>query len=173
MKALFTDAKLYVALPDVLYLFQLCALKTSNEAVVEGMGSIMDIHASPRRNLDQENYAQEAIVHFNGPPLNLAEDVVKEALNSRFPRGWHFTSTDTSIKAHKGTLKFQVISKAIFRLKQVSAKLSFFNKPAEGRAARAASCGGVGAAAEGGAINGNGGGVEEIETEHSDRERDN
>lgn len=113
---------------------RLTAQVKGDTLVVEGMGSIMDFHASPRRNLHQENYAKEAIVHYNGPPLNLAEGIVKEALDTRFPSkkfkgGWHFGSSDGSVQKHRGKLKFQVLSKVIHRLKHTAAKYSFFNKP--------------------------------------------
>ena len=57
-----------------------------NEAVVEGMGSIVNMHADGRRGLSAEAYVQEAFIHHvNGPMIDKAEDgLVKEALDLYF-----------------------------------------------------------------------------------------
>jgi hypothetical protein len=43
------------------------ALKTRCEAVVEGMGGVLDIHADKRRHLPMNKSLAEAMIHWNGP----------------------------------------------------------------------------------------------------------
>ena len=57
MQTLFTETALNKNLQDILYLFNHCVLKTSCEAVVEGMGNIGDMHAAAGRLLKHKNHA--------------------------------------------------------------------------------------------------------------------
>jgi hypothetical protein len=93
MKSLFTTPALFADTPDVLYFFQCWALKIRNEAVVEGMGSHLHAHADPQSGLNAISIAQETFVHFNGPRLDKANNVIEEALNHHFGPGkpWPFT----------------------------------------------------------------------------------
>ena len=92
-----------------------------NEAVVEGMGSIVDRHATSQRHLPQEKYVMESIIDWNGPTTNNCESFLTEALNLHFSqhnadRGkgeWHFTSTDSKSRFTKF-----VTSEVIDRLKK-------------------------------------------------------
>ena len=63
-----------------------------NEAVVEGMGSIVNLHADGRRGLNAQAYVQEAFIHVNGPMIDKADGLVTEALDIHFgDKPWHFT----------------------------------------------------------------------------------
>ena len=92
-------------LGQILYLLQHCALKSKNEACVEGYGSIIERHASKLRgNQNQENYASEGFTHINGPLVHQADDLVERALNLNFgadkdglPKPWHFCNTPASL----------------------------------------------------------------------------
>ena len=91
MKSLFTCKELYIGMGDVLDTFQACALKSRNEAVVEGIGSVVNIHADSRRGLSANKYSMEAFIHWNGPTLPAADGVVKSALDIYFEgKPWHF-----------------------------------------------------------------------------------
>ena len=91
MKSLYKDSRLHADLCDIMYLFEHCALKTRNEAVVEGIGSIVNMHADGRRGLEAGAYEKEAFIHFNGPPLVQADAIIKEALDLHFEgKPWHF-----------------------------------------------------------------------------------
>jgi hypothetical protein len=91
MKDLFTQPALYGGLADWLYLFQHCALKTSNEAVVESMGCVLDHFASPVRNLSFVRFCRDAFTSWNGPKLGEAEDFLKAALDIYFEgKPWNF-----------------------------------------------------------------------------------
>ena len=50
MKSLLTTPQLYADLGDILHVFQHCALKGRNEAVVVGMGSMVSLHADKTRD---------------------------------------------------------------------------------------------------------------------------
>ena len=82
----------------MVFLLNHMALKTANEAVVESMGGILDRHASPGRHLSQDRYAQEAFIHWNGPPVHAASALLSRALDRHFGKDskagkqkpWHF-----------------------------------------------------------------------------------
>ena len=97
MKDLFTVPELRRDLEYILYVFNHLILKIVNEAVVEGMGSMMSMHGDKLRGcLRQELTEIEALVHYNFPPLSHpgTEAIIREALNHRFNGGdWHFTQT--------------------------------------------------------------------------------
>ncbi|KAK3232660.1 hypothetical protein CYMTET_56995 [Cymbomonas tetramitiformis] len=62
MEDLFTDERLHEDVQDWLSLFQLCALKIQNEAVVEGMGSTMNRHATSVRGLTLDKEAEKGLL---------------------------------------------------------------------------------------------------------------
>jgi hypothetical protein len=61
VKELSTCSEFYDGVSDWLLLFNHCALKTTNEAVVESMGCTLDVHANPVRHLEQDNYVKETV----------------------------------------------------------------------------------------------------------------
>ena len=91
--------------------------------MVESQGSIVDLHANPRRGLSQESYAMEAMVHWNGPDTVECEQFLTDSLNLHFGKGnpWHFTSCDTNSNRVQ---KF-VQSAVIDRLKKETSKFPF------------------------------------------------
>ena len=110
MKSLFTDSGLYTGLGGVLSVFDQCALKICNEAVVEGMGSIVNMHADRRRGLSAQKYASESFVHYNGPPLPKADGIIKAALDIHFGgKPWHFTQTSREGQRSAFSLEGQVM----------------------------------------------------------------
>ena len=50
------------------------------ESVVESMGKIVAQHGAVKRGLEIENYAKEAVVHWNAPPPALARELCIAAL---------------------------------------------------------------------------------------------
>ena len=83
---MFTNVAFQKGVEDWLYVFQHCALKTCNEAVVEGMGCIVDQHATPGRHLSMEAYAKEAIIDYNGPLLHEADAFLMASVDRYFNR---------------------------------------------------------------------------------------
>lgn len=123
MADLFTKSDLYIGIGGILWLFQYFALKSANEAVNEGMGSVVDLHAGGRRHLSQEKYSKEAFIQWNGPSLAHADAIIRKALDEHFGGRdkWHFQQT--SEKGMKG--KWSVESQVIYRLKNTPPKLPF------------------------------------------------
>ena len=78
---LLTKADLYIGCECVVWLIANCALKSLNEAVVEGMGCILDRHGSDARNLGQVKISREAVVHYNGPTLLQSRHFLTEVNN--------------------------------------------------------------------------------------------
>ena len=103
MKDLFTVEALHVGLGDILYVFNHGVLHILNEAVVEGMGSMVSLHGDKTRGrLRQELTEIEALVHYNFPPLShpASERIIEEVLNHHFGKDkdgaqkpWHFKQT--------------------------------------------------------------------------------
>ena len=124
MKAIWTDSELNVGLGDILYAFEQCALKIRNEAVVEGMGSIVNLHADGRRGLSSDAYVQEAFIHVNGPMIDKVDGLVKEALDRHFKgKPWHFMQRSARGLASA----FSIESEVIGRLKAMKSKLPFMD----------------------------------------------
>jgi hypothetical protein len=95
MESLFTVEELYVGVHDWMYLFNHCALKTSNEAVIECMGAVIDKHAAGGRGLAHDNYVMEAVVDCNGPTSHQCEGFLVKALDTHFEgKAWNFTAYD-------------------------------------------------------------------------------
>ena len=97
-QSFFTSPGLYDGC-DFLHLFKHMACKTSNEAVVEGMGSVWDAAASPNRHLSFEVGAREAVVCYSGPPAHRPEATpfLRQSLTTYFdggPEKWNFTHED-------------------------------------------------------------------------------
>ena len=125
MKSVFTDRKLHSDIGDILYLFQHCALKTRNEVVVEGIGSIVNMHADGRRGLSANGYEKEAFIHYNGPPLAKADGIIRGALDIHFEgKKWHFEKD--SYEAQRRFLGS--VSQVIERHKDNLGKLPFSEK---------------------------------------------
>ena len=81
------------------------------------MGNYMDIHGDKRRgNMDIEDVGKEAFIHWNGPPLHLANNLGKKSLDRYFKRSsWNFI-----------TQKNKSQSTVISRIKKVSSRVPFF-----------------------------------------------
>ena len=108
-----------------MYLFLHFALKIQNEAVAEGMGSTIDVHAAGKRGLEQEAYVMETFLHRNGPLPHDAEGFLTEVLNTHFrifrgPGSWHFTSDNDRDRGNLYT-----VSEVVDRLLQERSKLPF------------------------------------------------
>ncbi|KAK3250643.1 hypothetical protein CYMTET_39988 [Cymbomonas tetramitiformis] len=96
MRDLLTNSEFYTDVHDWIFLFQHCALKTQNEAVVESQGSCVDTHAAGQRRLSQEALIKETFVHWNGPAPQHSDGLLKAALDHHFTgKKWHFTTTDS------------------------------------------------------------------------------
>jgi hypothetical protein len=131
MRDLLTTRELYADLGDILYVFQHAALKGRNEAVVEGMGSMVSMHADKTRGrLGFDQYSAEAIFYYNFPPLShpASTGLICEALTLCFGKDkhgidkpWHFKATSAGGQASI----YNTGSKVTRRLAGVAAKHSF------------------------------------------------
>ena len=95
MKYLFTDKRLHSDVEDFVFLYNHMALKTANEAIIESMGCIVDLHASPQRHLKQLDYSNEALIHWNGPRPHEAKHFLAAALDMHFG-----TAINTASRSH-------------------------------------------------------------------------
>ena len=124
MKSVGTEPRFYQGCGDFWYLFKHMACKTSNEAVVEGMGSEWDLCTSATRHLAFETGTKEAIVCYNGPPPYRpeAKPFLRRALNTYFeggPEKWNFEHEDRRFRG----IVWAGGSKVIARLSKVKPRL--------------------------------------------------
>jgi hypothetical protein len=94
-KDIFTNEKLYEGCEGWLHLYSHMVMKTTNESVVESMGSKLDMHGKSSRHLTLRAISQETFIHWNGPVPHRARDFLVLALNQRFkggPHKWHFSA---------------------------------------------------------------------------------
>ena len=111
------EPSLFHGIQDFLHLYLRCLVKTHAEGVAESMGNYMDIHGDKRRgSMDIENLGQEAFIHWNGPPLHLADHLGKKSLDRYFKKSsWNFI-----------TQKHKSQSTVISRIKKMSSRVPFF-----------------------------------------------
>ena len=111
-------SELYEDLSGVLHLFLRCATKTHAEGVAESIGNYVDFYADRKRGLDIKEIGEECYIHWNGPPIHLAEELGKSALDKKFGgrNNWRFVTK-------KGKLESLTVSK----LKRTLPRLPFFN----------------------------------------------
>jgi hypothetical protein len=117
--------------PSYLFMYHHAVLKISNEAVVEGMCSVVHRHASTARGLSFKAYAEESIIVWNAPVAHKAEPLMTEALDLYFKdryktwhhKGWRFWHVDTN----KSRVSKCVISQMIDRMKSATSKFLFMD----------------------------------------------
>lgn len=130
MKHLFSDERFYQGVEDWVFFFNHMVLKTSNEAIVESMGCIIDTHADGRRHLNQKAYAEEAFVHWNGPKVHSATKMLTAALDHHFKgKPWHFVKSDRGNRESAldriGRNKQFKVSKVVDRLMSERSRIQF------------------------------------------------
>ena len=86
--------------------------------MAESIGNYVDIHSEKRRGLDVSVVGQESYIHWNGPPVHLADSIGVSSLDSYFAgrSGWRFVTRQN---------KFQSV--VISRLKSEKAKSTLFS----------------------------------------------
>ena len=112
------EPNFYNGLHDFLHFFLRCLMKTHAEGVAESMGNIMEINGDKRRGrMEIDDIGDESMIHWNGPPLHLADSLGMEALDIHFGgrAKWNFV-----------TLGNKSESVVIKRLKKVESKVPFF-----------------------------------------------
>ena len=125
-KVVHTRTKYSADIAPFLHLYQLCVLKIANEAVVEGMCSIVDRHAEGQRGLHMEHYKWEGIVHWMMPAQDKCEQFLKDSLEmysnktQKDDKQVRFLSTDKSQR----TLK-SFVSLVVDRIVAEDSKFSF------------------------------------------------
>ena len=88
---------LYADIPDFLHLFLRCSAKTHAEGVAESMGNYVDFYSDKKRGLDIRAVGDESYIHWNGPPVHLAGELGRAALDKKFGgrRNWRFVTKNT------------------------------------------------------------------------------
>ena len=84
------------------FLFCHCALKMPNESVVESMGKTVADHANAKRGCDIETYTNEAVVHWNAPPIAKSRAFCIKVLKLHFGDNWRTAFVHNSDHDHHG-----------------------------------------------------------------------
>ena len=92
------EKELFQGHENFLHFFLRCTVKTHAEGVAESMGSVMDLQSDKRRGLSIEDIGKETLVHWNGPPVHLADSLGEKSLNRMFKgRPWHFVTRRSNV----------------------------------------------------------------------------
>ncbi len=84
MKTFFTNKDLANGIEQFLHFYCLMVVKIRSEAVCESAASILKQHIHGNRALDHESLDKEVMLHWNAPPLHLADPFIKSCLNNYF-----------------------------------------------------------------------------------------
>ena len=104
---------LFQGIESFLHFFLRCIVKTHAEGVAESMGNYIDLHSDKRRGMEIDDVGKEALIHWNGPPVHLADNLGINSLNRKFSgTHWNFTTRNP-----------QPDSTVITRLKKENEKL--------------------------------------------------
>mmetsp|Transcript_15173 Transcript_15173/g.39051 ORF Transcript_15173/g.39051 Transcript_15173/m.39051 type:complete len:564 (+) Transcript_15173:268-1959(+) len=122
----------YKLCPGFMYMYVHCVLKICNEAVVEGMCSVVAKHATGTRGLIFDMYAKESIVDYNAPHRAHSTPFITKALDHYFGQKtyqrvkpvdkWRFLRTDNNLWRNASLLSEMLTN----RLTETS-RLEFMN----------------------------------------------
>ncbi|CAF3154460.1 unnamed protein product, partial [Rotaria sp. Silwood2] len=84
MKTFYTRRDLSNAMSDFLYFHSLMVLKIRIEAICESAASILKGHIHGNRSLNHNSLDREVMLHWNAPPLHLADSFIKNSLDDNF-----------------------------------------------------------------------------------------
>jgi hypothetical protein len=84
MKTFLTNKDLANGIEQFLHFYSLMVVKIRSEAICESAASILKQHIRGNRALDHESLDKEVMLHWNAPPLHLADPFIKSCLNNYF-----------------------------------------------------------------------------------------
>lgn len=124
----YSARNLYVGAEHVLSTIAKIVCSSPPESIVESMGSIIEkirqVRGSSKTSTNREDVddiSDELIVHWNGPPINQCDSIVRQALNLHFKGAcWHFTARDVRARMHK-------VSLVVDRVNKTESPLTFMN----------------------------------------------
>jgi hypothetical protein len=94
MKTFYTNKKLADGIHDFLYFYSLMILKIRSKAVCESTASILKGHIHNNRSLQHSSLDEEVMLHWNAPPMHLADLFITSSLDDYFSqkkdRHWLF-----------------------------------------------------------------------------------
>ena len=120
-----TDLKLYKGVEITVHCICAAAVKLSVESDVESLVSRYEKHLKVDRQLEQENAEDEMEISENGPLLQNADKILKQAMNAYWKETtqsgeWHFIRRKEEIVSSN--------SKVIDRLLKKKSKFGFMDK---------------------------------------------
>ncbi len=84
MKTFFTNKDLANGIEQFLHFYSLMVVKIRSETVSESATSVLKQHIHGNRALGHESSYKEVMIHWNAPPLHLADPFIKSSFNNYF-----------------------------------------------------------------------------------------
>ena len=120
-----TDDRRYEDCEGIMDVLTRAACLKSVESVIESWISVLEHHASKRRNLGQERIEDELEIAINGPTVPQADNVLKEALNDYWKDSKNRNNRDGHYIRRSENIQSYDLSKTIDRIRSVPPKLPF------------------------------------------------
>ncbi len=119
---------LYVGAEHILSEIAKIICSSPPESIVESMGSVIEKIRQVRggsktstNRKDVQDINDELVIHWNGPPINKCESIVRQALNIHFKGSrWHFIAKDVRAQLHR-------VSVVVDRINKTQSTLTFMN----------------------------------------------
>ena len=91
--------------------------KTSNESVIEFIGSVAELHTKPQKNCNFKKFETELMLDWNGPTVPKSQSFIEKSLDRHFGsrKNWRFKS---------GSSKY-FVSQVVDRVSSQPSRLSF------------------------------------------------
>ncbi|CAF3669590.1 unnamed protein product [Rotaria sp. Silwood1] len=84
MKTFYTNTDLSEGINDFLHFYSLMILKIRSEAICESAASILKGHIHNNRSLQHKSLDDEVFLHWNAPPLHLADKFIEQSIDDYF-----------------------------------------------------------------------------------------
>ncbi|CAF3994088.1 unnamed protein product [Rotaria sp. Silwood1] len=84
MKTFYTNTDLSEGINDFIHFYSLMILKIRSEAICESAASILKGHIHKNRSLQHKSLDDEIFLHWNAPPLHLADKFIEQSIDDYF-----------------------------------------------------------------------------------------
>ncbi|CAF3936760.1 unnamed protein product [Rotaria sp. Silwood1] len=84
IKTFYTNIDLSEGINDFLHFYSLMILKIRSEAICESAASILKGHIHNNRSLQHKSLNDEVFLHWNTPPLHLADKFIEQSIDDYF-----------------------------------------------------------------------------------------
>ena len=86
---MFCSTEFYSDIESIMYRVGVVCVCFSVKSVIESMGSSYEYHSRKIRDLSQQQSTRELFISWNGPFLDQADNLIKEAISAHWGAGKH------------------------------------------------------------------------------------